>query len=68
VFDLVDVFDVWRPRGKAGNQYYSYMNREVDREYRVSLVDSALVTSLGRLARNAPKQLIVRGIYRELAH
>jgi hypothetical protein len=38
----------------------------MDRSYRVSLVESALVTSPGRLARKAPKQLIVRGICREL--
>ena len=45
---------------------YSHLITGMDHLYRVSLVESALVTSLGRLARKAPKQLIVLGICEEL--
>lgn len=45
---------------------YIHANTAMDHSYRVSLVESALVTSLGRLARKAPKQLIVRGICEDL--
>lgn len=50
---------------------YQHMNLSFrsrrDLKYRVSVVESAMATSLGRLARNAPKQLIVLGIWEELA-
>jgi len=62
VFDLVDVFDIWCPMREAENQRTVTSKVGVDHSYRVSLVESALVTSLGRLERKAPKQLIVRGI------
>jgi hypothetical protein len=41
---------------------FSFSRLGEDLAYRVSVVDSAFATSLGRLARNAPRQLIVRGI------
>jgi hypothetical protein len=55
--DIVDV-----PAGRGARSDQKHVHRRGDkRTYRVGLVESPETTSLGRLARKAPKQLIVRG-------
>jgi hypothetical protein len=55
--DIVDV-----PAGRRARSDQKLAHKRGDkRAYRVGLVESSETTSLGRLARKAPRQLIVRG-------